>query len=204
MLAGVAGGATVFLAGYTYYHFSGVKSAVQMTVQATDQLKTYRDQVMESARATTQKIKQDPSAVLQHMRSLVKSYAGFIPGLSGSVDTVFDELDQLHEQHGEKMDEILAKAKDELVDTVQNGNTDWTTAQKVYDVLQKTLTQLQGLGLTVGSQLLDKYPGVKEKLGDSYSQLTQLAESKGDDGKKIMKETGKKVSYCRTSKAGIN
>lgn len=197
MAAGVAGGLSVILAGYGYYHFSGLKSSVQTAIKTSDQVTSYLDatraSILKTAHSASDTLKKDPSEVLKSLRNIAKSYAGFVPGASGMVDSVFNELDELHDQHGEKMDEVLGKARDELVGIVKQGDVDVGTAQKVFDVLKNTVQELQSIGIAVGGQLLDKYPGVKEKLGGSYNQMMELAESRGEEGKKVLDATVNKV-----------
>lgn len=68
----VAGGASALVVGYTWYHFSGVKSAVQTS-----------NKVRDYANSGVQKLKEstpEPNEALGYLRDTASSYAAFVPG----------------------------------------------------------------------------------------------------------------------------
>ncbi|THH04579.1 hypothetical protein EW145_g5416 [Phellinidium pouzarii] len=189
LAAGVAGGATVALVGYVWYHTSGLKTAMQISKDIKTYLQSTRDSVVAKARQTAQ----NPSQALSYLRDVAKSYAAAIPGAAGYVDKTFDELDALHEQHGDEMDSILSDITDELQRAASEGGADAKTALKVYEVLSKSVRRMQELGKKVGSDFLEKNPAIKETFGSGYEQLRNLAEKAGPEGKKALDEVTKQI-----------
>lgn len=182
-------GLTLQLVGYTWYHFSGLKTAVQTSHQVKTYFENARDTVVEKARKNTG----SASDALAYLRSVAKSYSSFVPGASSYVDSTFDSLDELQETHGEEMNKILKGATDELTKVVQDGGADAATAAKVYEVLRRRVAELQELGVKVGGDILDMYPQAKEALGGGYEQLKKLSESGGPEAKKIFDDTTSQV-----------
>ncbi|EJD02753.1 uncharacterized protein FOMMEDRAFT_167922 [Fomitiporia mediterranea MF3/22] len=187
--AGVAGGATVALAGYVWYHTSGLKTALQTSKDIKSYLQTTRDNVVSKARETAK----NPSQALSHLRGIAKSYSNFIPGASGYIDTTFDELDDLYGAHSGEMDSILKETTDELSKVANQGRADTATAAKVAEIVGNAVRRMQELGKKVGGDILDKSPMVKEKLGSGYEQLQSLAEKAGPEGRKALDEVQKQV-----------
>ncbi|KAI5117766.1 hypothetical protein M0805_005197 [Coniferiporia weirii] len=187
--AGVAGGATVVLAGYVWYHTSGLKTAVQTSKEVKAYIQSTRDSVVARARETAK----NPSQALAYLRGIARSYATIIPGASGYVDKTFDELDALHEQHGSEMDSILKEATDELQRVAGEGGADTKTATRIYEILSKSVSRMQELGKKVGGDILEMNPAIKEKFGGGYEQLKSMAEKAGPDGKKALDEVTKQI-----------
>lgn len=181
----------ISLAGYAYYHTSGLKAAVQTSNEVKQYLQDTKDSVVTKAKEASK----DSSELLKYLRSVAKSYVIFIPGASGYVDKTFDELDELHKEHGEDMDKVLTEMKDELVKAAKEGQADTKTAAKVYGILSDGITKLQKLGKEAGKTVLEKNPKFKEKLGGGYEQLRSLAEKAGPEGKKTFGEVTNKVFF---------
>lgn len=147
------------------------------------------------------------------MRSVVKSYAGVVPGASGYVDSTFDTLDELHETHGEELDKILQGAYDEvsavLKDAQSKGTNgvDVATAGKLMDILVKRTKELTELGAKAGSdvfsKLEEKYPMVAQTLGSSYGELKALAKRGGPEARKLVDETVSQVQELLSNSKSV-
>jgi len=189
LLAGLAGGATVVVAGYGYYHFSGAKKVI-------DNAKALKESAIQAKNRLAEKTP-EPRVILQYLRSTAKAYAGFVPGASGYVDATFDSVNQLADTHSEEFESILKGAYEELRPILQDGSLDQETAKKVFSVIRKATMQLQDLSARAGSDLIgpimDKHPEIKEKLGDSYDQMKKLASQSGPQVRKITQETATKL-----------
>ncbi|PSR81194.1 hypothetical protein PHLCEN_2v6529 [Hermanssonia centrifuga] len=192
--AGAAGGTFVLLGGYTYYHFSGAKQAVDATKNIQVYYKQAKDTISEKAK--------NPSEALLHLRSIVKSYAGIVPGVSSYIDSSFDTIEELHEKHGEDLDQILNGAYEDIMNVVKDvkspdGGVDAATTAKLVDVLRKRLSELNDLGkkagLDVVGKLEVKYPQVASTLESSYGELKSLAERSGPEAKKFVEDSIKEV-----------
>jgi len=173
--AGVAGGGVVVLAGYAYYHTSGLKTAVQTSKEVKAYLQSTRDSVVEKTRQAAK----NPSQALDALKGIVKSYTAFIPGSSIYVDSTFEQLEDLKEAHGDEANKVLQEITDEMSKAVSDGKADATTAAKVFDSMRKGIIKLQDLGKKVGGDALEKNPKAKEMLSGGFGQLMNLA-GKGD------------------------
>ena len=203
LIGGLAGGGLVFLGGYSYYHFSGNKSfevpigyrtsvaldanksvgaknLVNTARKTQDTFKSYGKQFKESS--------PDPNVALEWLRSTAKSYAAFIPGASGYVDSAFDDLDAVRNKHGKEVDNIIKEAYAELKDISQEGMS-MTAAQKAWDILQKHLKRIGELAGDAASDIVNNHPALKEKVGGNLDQLKQMGDKYGPEAKKQVDET---------------
>lgn len=164
-------------------------------MQTSKEVKAYlqptRDTVVAKAKGTIK----NRSQALAYLRSVAKSYAGVIPGAQGYVDKTFDELDVLHDEHGPEMDKILSEATGELQRVASEGGADTKTATRVYEVLSNSIKKMQDLGKKASSDLLERNPAIKEKLGSGYEQLASLAGRAGPEGKKALDEVSQQVCH---------
>ena len=203
LVAGLAGGGLVFAGGYAYYHFSGnqsfkvsigyhtsvasnaeqftgAKTLVNTARQTQDAFKSYGKQFKEST--------PDPNAALEWLRSTAKSYAAFIPGASGFVDSAFDDLDAVRRKHGKEVDNIIKEAYTELKDISQK-DMSMATAKKAWDILQKHLKRIGDLAGDAASDIINNHPVLKEKVGGNIDQLKQMGDKYGPEAKKQVDET---------------
>ncbi|KAI0633350.1 hypothetical protein C8Q77DRAFT_1217776 [Trametes polyzona] len=190
--AGLAGGGVVLLGGYAWYHFSGVKKAV-------DASQTAANYYQQTKAAIAEKAPKNPNEALDYLRDVARSYLVVIPGARPHVDAAFDTIDELRESHGEEVNRIVSDGYEEVRVIVQDQSSglDVATAMKIFDVLRKRSSQLQDLGQKAGKDafgsLSEKYPQLSEKLGGGYDELRRLAESKGPEAKKLYDDTSKQI-----------
>lgn len=180
LIGGLAGGGLVFLGGYTYYHFSGAKNLVNTARKTEDLFKSYGKQLKESS--------PEPNEALKWLRSSAKSYATFIPGATGYVDSAFDDLDAIRNKHGNEVDNIIKEAYGELKDVSQEGMS-VTAATKAWDILQRHLKRIGGLAGDAASDIINNHPALKEKVGGNLDQLKQMGDKYGPEAKKQVDET---------------
>ncbi|CDO69303.1 hypothetical protein BN946_scf184976.g22 [Trametes cinnabarina] len=190
--AGVAGGAIVLVGGYAWYHFSGLKKAVDASKTASDYYEKTKATILENA-------PRDPNEALNYLRDVARSYLVLIPGARPHVDAVFDTVDQLRDSHGDEVNKIVSDGYEEVrVIIKDNGSgVDMATAMKIFDVLRKRSSQLQELGQQAGKDafgaLSEKYPQLSEKLGGSYDELRRMAQKHGPEAKKLYDETTQQI-----------
>ena len=110
MTGAIAGGATAFGLGYAWYHFSGTKSVVS-TAQETQ---AYLTSAQEKFKKQVQEKAPNPNEAMQWLRNVTTFYAGFIPGASGYVNSMFNDLDQIHD---DLKPENIDKKKHQEIDT---------------------------------------------------------------------------------------
>lgn len=175
-----AGAASAIVVGYTWYHFSGVKTAVQTTQQA----KAYMNQGVEKLKQSAP----EPNEALKYLRSTASSYAAFVPGAKQYVDGAFDQLDTIREKHGDEVDKIVSDAYSEL-QGVAKGGLSLENAQNAWNVLQKHMKRIGRLAGDAASDIIDQNPALKDKVGGSIDQLKQMGDQYGPEAKKQVDET---------------
>lgn len=137
--------------------------------------------------------KPEPAEAIKWLRSTARSYAAFIPGARGYVDTFFDDLDAIHRKHGKEVDSIVTEAYNELKDNVGSEGMSISGAQKAWDILQKYMKRIGDLAGDASEDILNNHPALKDKVGGNIDQLKQMGEDYGPEAKKQIEETWNQV-----------
>ncbi|OCH92493.1 hypothetical protein OBBRIDRAFT_791245 [Obba rivulosa] len=179
LVAGLAGGATVILVGYAWYHFSGFKEVM-------DTGKAVRDSFQKTKRAIQERAPKYPNEALEFLRGVAKTYMAMIPGASKYVDSLFDAFDDLHEMHSEEVQRILNAAYDEVRQVLSEGEgVSLETSARVMGVLSHRLSELEAVGRRAGEDALrslrERHPEVVDALGSGYGQLRELVQHGGPE-----------------------
>jgi hypothetical protein len=168
--------------GYSYYHFSGVKTMVQSAKDIKESFIQVKNKMAEKT--------PDSNAMLKYLRSTAKAFVGVIPGASGYVDSTFDSLDELAKSHGKDFDEIVQGTYHEFINIAQEGRADQQTAARLLKLLKERSSQMIELSQRASSgiigPILENHPEVKEKLGSTYEKLRQAASQAGPEARQIM------------------
>lgn len=174
------------MTGYTWYHFSGAKTLVNTSKQTQAYIEQAKQKVAEKT--------PEPNEAFRWLRDTVKSYAVFIPGARGYVDTAFDDLDKIRKDHGQEFDEVVKNAYTELnaLLTKEGLNTD--SAAKALGVLQKYSKQLFDLAGDAAENVLDNHPEIKEKVGGSFDRLKEMGDTYGPEAKEEVNRTWQQIS----------
>lgn len=135
----------------------------------------------------------EPAEAIKWLRSTAQSYAAFIPGARGYVDTFFDDLDAIHQKHGGEVDRIVTEAYNELKGTVASEGMSIGAAQKAWDLLQKYMKQILDLAGDASEDILNNHPALKDKVGGNLDQLKRMGENYGPEAKKQIEETWNQV-----------
>jgi len=187
-VAGIAGGATVLVGAYTWYHFSGLRTYVAAGKNAREMFRQTTQNLSDRAR-------RHPNEALKYLRAITKSYVAVIPGASVVVDGMFDRLDETYDVHNEEVNSIAMAALEDIGSVTAGAGSinDPKTALKVMDILKRRIGQLTDVGVRAGGHalkpLMDQYPTVQEKIGDSYEQMRVLSERKGAEAKAMVEDT---------------
>lgn len=184
LVGGLAGGGAVFLVGYGWYRFSGAKSLVDTAHSTKSTLDKYTKQFKEST--------PEPNEALDWLRSTAQSYAKFIPGASGIVNSAFDDLDAVRNKHGKEVDQIVREAYDELREISKNGMSA-SSATKAWEALQRQLKRIGDLAGDAVFDIVDNHPRLKEKVGGNMDSLKEMGEKYGPEAKKQVEETWEEV-----------
>ncbi|KAF2757553.1 hypothetical protein EJ05DRAFT_538732 [Pseudovirgaria hyperparasitica] len=186
IVGGLIGGATVLVAGYGYYHFSGAKTAVQTMSSAKGYFQQAKNKVQEQT--------PEPNQAIEWLHSTALAYAGFIPGAKGYVDQAFKDVESIRSKHGDKVDGIIRDGYEELKKVTQEGDMSIETTGKVWNVIQDKLQQIGELAGDAIEDILNNHPDVKEKVGGNIDQLKQLQEQYGPKVKSEVDKTWEQIS----------
>ncbi|KAF5855906.1 hypothetical protein ETB97_008191 [Aspergillus alliaceus] len=185
IIGGIAGGAVTFVAGYTWYHFSGAKKLVQ----TANQTEAY----FREAKKTVAQKTPEPNEAFGWLRDTAKSYASFIPGAKGYVDTAFDDLEHIRRNQGKEFDEIIRDVYNELRDVSKKGGFDVDTAFKVRDVLEKHVKRLYELAGDSAGDILDNHPELRTKVGGSFDRLKEMGSAYGPQAQEEVDKAWKQL-----------
>ncbi|KAF2709118.1 hypothetical protein K504DRAFT_468324 [Pleomassaria siparia CBS 279.74] len=185
-VGGLAGSLATFGIGYYWYKSSGASELVNASKTA----KSY-------AQTASQKFKEstpEPNEALKWLRSTATSYAAFIPGARGYVDSAFDDIDAVREKHGDEVDKIVANAYEELRSIAGKNGLSLMTAEKSWNVIVKALGEIGDLSGDAAQQIMDNHPELKEKVGGNLDSLKQMGKNYGPDAKKELDKTWNQIS----------
>jgi len=186
LIGGVAGGAVAFLTGYTWYHFSGAKTLVNTSKQTQEYL--------EKAKQTIAQKAPEPNEAFHWLKDTVKSYAAFIPGARGYVDTAFDDLEKIRNDHEKEFDQVVKDAYNELTDLSKKEGFNTASASKSLQILQKYFKRLFDLAGDAAESILDNHPQLREKVGGSFDQLKQMGDTYGPQAKEEVSQAWQQIS----------
>jgi phosphate uptake regulator len=184
-IGAVSGAAAAVTVGYIFYRTSGARDVVMAT-------KTTKDYV----NSATKKIKEttpEPNEALQWLRNAAQSYAAFIPGAKGYVDSAFDDLDSIREKHGDEVDKIVREAYDEMRNVLGNGDVSLVTAHRTWEVISKHMSRIADLAGDSAQQIMDNHPALKEKVGGNWDKLKEYGDKYGPEAKKEVDRTWKQI-----------
>lgn len=181
MIGALTGSLTTFTIGYLWYRQSGARELLTTT-------KTTKDYVS-SASKKLKETTPEPNEALNWLRDAAKSYAVFIPGARGYVDTAFEDLDAIRAKHGDEVDNIVRDAYSELQDVARNGEISILTAQKAWNTIVKHLGRIGDLAGDAAQQIMDNHPQLKEKVGGNLDQLKEMGRNYGPEAKKEVDKT---------------
>ena len=179
-IGGLGGGLLAFAGGYSYYHFSGAKTLVN-TAHETKQY-------FENASKRLKESSPEPNEALKWLRQTALSYATFIPGAKGYVETAFDDLDAIHDKHSGEVDAIVKEAYTELK-SISDKGVSLETAQQAWGILQKHLKKIGDLAGDAASDILNNHPEIKKKVGGNLDQLKEMGDKYGPEAKKQVDQT---------------
>ncbi|KAL6230679.1 hypothetical protein BDW75DRAFT_221968 [Aspergillus navahoensis] len=186
LIGGVAGGAVAFGAGYAWYHFSGAKTAVRTVKETQDYANSVKQGLVKNA--------PEPDKVLQWLRETTTSYAAWIPGARGYIDTLFDDLETIKGKHGPEFDSIVKDAYAEMKDLSKKGGANADTAFQAMSILQKHLNRLLELSGDAAEDILNNHPQLKEKVGGGLDQLKEMGDAYGPQAKEEVNKTWEQIS----------
>lgn len=194
LIGGLAGGAVAAASGYAWYHFSGAKTLVKTSKETQEYIKKAKQTVIQNT--------PEPNEAFRWLRDTVKSYAVLIPGARSYIDTAFDDLEKIRNNHQEDFDKIVKDAYNETRDIFSKEGFNTSSASKAAQALQKYMSQLFDLAGDAASDVLQNHPQLKEKVGGSYDQLKQMGDAYGPKAKEEVDKTWRQISDI--IKAGVS
>ncbi|KAF8971053.1 hypothetical protein BDZ97DRAFT_1787451 [Flammula alnicola] len=145
VVSGVVCGGILVGAGYAWYHYSGVKHAIDTVKPALFFLKETQEELGKEA----------PSQVLGYLREAAKAYVSYFPGAGFLVDRIFDAIDDAVDTHAPEANTVIKKAYDDILEVVQrDGNMHKAaSASDILSIAQNLLNDLTALGVKVGQPI---------------------------------------------------
>ncbi|KAK1229194.1 hypothetical protein PQX77_007766 [Marasmius sp. AFHP31] len=133
--------------GYGYYHFSGIKQAVE----TAKNVKVYLEQTRESV------LKKHPNEAVEYLRKVAKTYGALVPGSGRVIDRVFNAVEEVVEEHQEEASEIMLQAQVEIQEVMKRKKeiSNVELASEVMNVLSVHLAAIVALGSKAGGKLAD-------------------------------------------------
>ncbi|KJX92312.1 hypothetical protein TI39_contig5873g00004 [Zymoseptoria brevis] len=190
-VGGLMGAGAVLVGGYTWYHFSGVKTAVQTAKAAKGYVDYGSEQLKAQLAAATPNSADD---VISKLKEISMQYAGWVPGGKAFVDKSFKDLEAIQEKHGDEVNKIVKATYEELKEVSQKKGTSMETANDVWTILSRRFAELGSLAGDAAQQIMDNHPEVKKRVGGSIDQLKDLGDRYGPEAKQKVDETFSEVS----------
>jgi ribosomal protein S20 len=184
LIGGLAGGTFAFLLAYTWYAFSGAKTAVD-SLHST---KAY----VENAFKKTTAAAPEPSQAVKWLKQTVQGYTNMIPGASKYVDSAFEDIEKIQEKHGDEVNQIITDTYNQLRSTTKKGFS-MEAAMQSWDIIQDCFVKIGKLAGSAGKEIIDNHPHLKEQFGGRFQQLQQMGEQYGPEAKKQVDETWNQV-----------
>lgn len=135
----------------------------------------------------------EPNEALKWLRQTATSYAAFIPGAKGYIDSAFNDLDEIHAKHADEVDAIVKEAYNELKNVSQESGMSVASAQKSWEILQKYLNRIADLAVDSAQEIMNNHPALKEKVGGNLDRLKQLGDNYGPEAKKQVDQTWEEI-----------
>jgi hypothetical protein len=185
IIAGLAGGGLVFAGGYAWYHTSGIKTAVNLAQSTKSTFDKTANKLSQSTPSSDE--------ALRWLRETSLSYAAFIPGAKGIVNSTFDDLDTIRHKHGKEFDDALQKAYNDLKKITLEKGMSVETAQKAWQVVERFGKEMSELAGDAADEILQNHPELKKRVGGQLDQLKSMGESYGPEAKKQVDETWQQI-----------
>lgn len=186
LIGAVTGSLATLTIGYVWYRQSGARDLLAATKTTKNYVTAGKNKLKEST--------PEPNEALNMLRSAAKSYAVFIPGASGYIDSAFKDLDDIRSKHGDEVDKIVREAYGELQDIAKNGDISVLTAKRAWDIIVKHLGRIGDLAGDSAQQIMDNHPQLKEKVGGNIDKLKEYSDKYGPEAKKEADRTWQQIS----------
>ncbi|KAF2866404.1 hypothetical protein BDV95DRAFT_209858 [Massariosphaeria phaeospora] len=186
IIGALTGSLATFSIGYLFYRQSGARELLTATKATRDYAASAKQKIKEAT--------PEPNEALNWLRSVATSYATFIPGARGYVDSAFDDVDAVRAKHGDEVDAIVREAYNDLRDVVGNGDVSIATAEKAWRVMVKHMGRIADLSGDAAQQIMDNHPQLKEKVGGNLEQLKEMGRNYGPQAKEEVDKTWNQIS----------
>jgi hypothetical protein len=88
------------------------------------------------------------------------TYAAFIPGAKGYVNTAFNDLDSIRSKHGDEVDAIVKKTYDEIKKVSKDKGASTETAFKVWEIIQTRMKEIGDIAGDSMQDIMENHPGM--------------------------------------------
>lgn len=179
----------VCVLGFAWYHFSGTRQMVSTAQAGVKKAQELKDAVKDKAG--------DSAQTLKYLRS---ASATLIPGSAPFLGKVFDQIEEISNEHGDEVKKIFEETYSEFEKLAKEGSLDPKTAGKAVDILQKRVKQIQDLAGDAGGdafgKLFSENSELRDKTSEQYKNLKDMvskAKEKKPEVQKLLKDTGSEL-----------
>lgn len=176
--------------GFAWYQFSGTRQVVSTAQEGIKKAQELKETVKDKAGDSTE--------TLKYLRS---ASATLIPGSAPFLGKVFDQIEEISNEHGDEVKKIFQETYDDFEKLSKHGGLDPKTASQAVEILQKRVKQIQDLageaGGDVYNKLFSENAELRDKTSEQYKNLKDLvskAKEKKPEVQKLLKDTGAELT----------
>ncbi|RYP69102.1 hypothetical protein DL770_008309 [Monosporascus sp. CRB-9-2] len=192
--AGLAGGVAAATLIYGAYYVSPSGKLIRSINKGSKEASKKYQEASRKIQSTTP----DADQAINYIKEFCYSYIAWVPGGRQAVDTVFEDVDVLRQNHHDEVNQLVNDAYRQFQDLSKSGLS-METPSKAFDIiadLSKKFGNLAGDALT---DILDNHPQIKQRFGGSIDQLKQMGEEYGPEAKRQVDQTWQQVKEIMSS-----
>jgi hypothetical protein len=156
------------------------------------------DKKYQQAAATIKDKTPSTDEAVDKLKQFCYSYVAWVPGGRQYVDTAFNDLGAIREEHGDEVDKIVSETYREFQDIARTGLS-LESASKAYEALANLAKKIASLSGSAADQLLERHPQLNDKVGGPIRQLKEMGAQYGPDARKLVDETWSQVNDVMAS-----
>ena len=180
----------MFYIGFAWYQISGTRQVVSVAQDGVKKAKELRDKMKEKVGDSTG----NAADTVKYLRT---ASAALIPGSAPFLGQVFDQIEQISNEHGDEVKKVFEETYNDLEKLIKHGGLDPKTATEAVGIIQKRVKEIQDLAADGFKDLITKNPQLKDKISEPYKALKEIAEKAKDkkpEVQKLLKDTGSELA----------
>lgn len=156
------------------------------------------DRKYQEAAATIRDKTPTTDEAVNRLKQFCYSYVAWVPGGRQYVDTAFNDLAAIRENHGEEVDQIVSETYREF-QGIAGAGLSVESASKAYDAIANLAKKIANLSGSAADQILERHPQLNDKVGESIKQLKDMGAQYGPEARKLVDQTWTQVNDVMSS-----